>query len=212
MASVQSIIDRVTYITRDPARVRHTFEEILSLVQDAQLMIATLHPRASTRYTTLTLLQGARQDLRLIDPTGRWLRLFAVEYNVDADDLPGASVRQISRRALDNTMRNWRSATPQDTVEEFAVDEREPFTFDVNPPAVEGTKVMALVAVTPPAIETEESDFGLAEGYDIAAVDYVLYRLFSKDASDASYAARATAHLQAFGVAIAAQIKDASAE
>lgn len=210
MATVQSIIDSVTFVTKDPERVRFGFEEILQYVRDAQQVISTTHPRASSSYEVLTLAAGSRQDLRLIDPDLRWRRLFSVEYNV-VGLAAGPTVRQISRTSLDRFNRNWRSATPQPMVDEFAVDEREPYTFDVNPPVTNGTKVMALVAIVPPVIEDEDSDFGLAEGYEIPAADYVLSRLFAKDASDASYAARSAAHMQAFATGMAMRVRDAGA-
>lgn len=225
MAKIQSIFDRVTFVTKDYDRVRWTLEELSSWLNDAQDQIATIHPRSASRYTTLTLKAGSRQDLRVLDPSVRWIRLFELLANFRANDTDtptGTTIRMMYRPALDNAFSNWRSRPPTAlAVDEFAMDEREVYTFDVNPPVQEGVKVYALVAIKPPpcailnsnknALADPNEEFGLADGYDIPAVDYVLFRCFNKDANDPTYAARATAHLQAFQLAMGVETRDASA-
>lgn len=222
MATVQSIIDRITDVTRDVDHVRFTLPEIARWLNNAMDQIASLHPRAASQYVTLTLAAGARQDLRTIAPTTRWVRLYELVCNVPADTPVGATIRQVSRPALDFAFRTWRSTSPATAVKEFTMDEREPFTFDVYPPVSAGTKVYALAAIKPPpcmalaisgeALLDPDEEFPLADGYDIPAVDYVLFRLFSKDANDQSYAARAGGHLQAFQLAMGVETKDASVQ
>lgn len=213
MATIQSIIDRVTFVTKDPDRVRFTLDEILLWLNNAQEQIASLHPRAASQYVTLTLAEGARQDLRTIAPTTRWIRLHELVCNVVGDKPVGTTIRQISRPSIDFAFRSWRGGSPTATaVKEYSMDEREPFTFDVNPPVAPGTKVYALAAVKPAPITSEAGDFALADGYDIPAVDYVLFRLFSKDANDQTYSARAAGHLQAFQLAMGVETKDASVQ
>lgn len=216
MATVQSIIDRVKLVNKDPDHVRWTASELLTWVNDAQDQIASLHPRAATTYVTLTLAQGSRQDLRTISPTTRWVRLFELTTNMepvpDTEDQftpTGPTIRAIPRRSLDTAFRNWRGRAPTATqVKEFALDERDPFTFDVVPPVAAGVRVLALAAVKPAAV-TALDNFGLPDGYDIPAVDYVLYRCFSKDANDPSLAQRAQVHLQTFQLSMGVETMDA---
>lgn len=223
-ATIQSIIDKVTDVTKDYDHVRWTLPEIARWLNEAQDQIAELAPRAAATYLTLTLGAGSRQDLRAIDPDVRWVRMYDILCNVDPDTgaPTGATVRQISRPILDAAFRSWRGtvATGQ-TVEEFALDERDPYTFDVMPPVVAGAGVYVLVAVKPgPVMELDGTGttladpnelFGLPDGWDIPAVDYVLFRCFNKDANDASYEAQARDHLQLFQAALGVQSKDAAA-
>lgn len=210
MATIQSIIDRIKFITKDEDHVRFTVAEILMWLNNAQDQIASLHPRAASQYVTLTLTEGARQDLRAIAPDTRWIRLHELVCNVPDDKPTGATIRLISRPAIDFAFRTWRGASPTATVvKEYAMDERDPYTFDVNPPVAAGTKVYALAAIKPAPITSAAGDFALADGYDIPAVDYVLFRLFSKDANDQSYAARASGHMQAFQLSLGIETTDA---
>lgn len=220
MATTQSIIDRVTHVTRDYDHVRWTLPEIAHWLNDAAGQIATLHPRASSRYVTLTLKEGARQDLRTISSNIAWIRLYELVCNITLNgQATGSTIRHVSRPALDFAFRTWRRRAPSAReVKEFAMDERDPFTFDVNPPVAAGTQVLAFAAVRPPkcmilnaagtALATPAEEFPLAEGYDIPAVDYVLARCFAKDANDASYANRAAMHMQLFQATFGAEVSD----
>lgn len=211
MATVQDIVDRVVFVNKDPEFTRWTLGEIVVWARDAIDQIATLHPRVASQYVVVTLRDGSRQDLRLADPDRRWIRLHEVVCNV-VDGAPGNTIRQIARQSLDFSLRTWRSKPLSTEVREYAHDEREVYTFDVYPPVQAGTQVMVLASVKPPPIEDEDSEFPLPDGYDIPAADYVLFRVFSKDASDQTYAARAAAHLQAFNLAMGVETKDASAQ
>lgn len=223
-ATIQSIIDKVTDVTKDYDRVRWTLPELARWLNEAQDQIAESAPRAAATYRTLTLGAGSRQDLRTIDPDVRWVRMYDILCNVDPDTgaPTGATVRQISRPILDTAFRTWRGAAAiGQAVEEFALDERDPYTFDVMPPVVTGVGVYALVAVKPDPVMKLDSTgtaladpdelFGLPDGWDIPAVDYVLFRCFNKDANDPSYETQARDHLQMFQAALGVQSKDAAA-
>lgn len=223
MATVQSIFDRITFVTKDVDRVRWTLGELSLWLNDAAHQIASLHPRAAADFHELTLAAGSRQDLRRIDPDKKWLRMYEIDCTMVDGHPIGRVARQIPRPALDRAFPKWRSQLPIATfVTEYALDERSPFTFDVNPPVAEGVAVYALAAVSPPpcAILNEagtdlanpNEQFPLSPGYDIPAVDYVLFRAFSKDANDPSYVARSNTHLQAFQLAMGVETKDASVE
>lgn len=204
---VQSIIDRVTFVTKDVAHTRFSLEEIVAYINDAIKLMPSMNARCAAQYVQLSLAGGARQDLRGIDSTKRWVRLFEIVCN----GTDGPTVRPVARAALDNSAPNWRSEPQAQAIQEFATDEREPFTFDVYPPAAPGISVTALVAIAPDDVEDEDSDFPLADGFDIPTVDYVLYRLFCKDANDQTYMARSTGHFQAFSLAMGVETKDAAA-
>lgn len=228
MATVQSVIDRVLHITKDYDYVRWTMAELAGWLNDAVGQIATLHPRAAAKYVPLTLQEGSRQDLRTIDPSVRWIRLFELVCNMQPTTPGGTTyaptgptARMVLRSVLDQAFRTWRAkAATATAIEEYALDERQPYVFDVMPPVAAGTRVYALAAVKPApcaalnqtgtALAVADEAFPLDDGYDIPAVDYVLFRAFSKDANDPTYAARAGNHLQAFQLAMGVEVKDAS--
>lgn len=220
-ATVQSIIDRVTHVTKDYDRVRWTLAELALWLNDAQGVIAQVHPRAAAVYTTLTLKEGARQDLNLIDPDKHWVRLYDLVCNVVDGEPRGAAIRQVARYSLDNSTPSWRDRPPTGrVVHEFAIDEHNPYVFEVNPPVMDGVQVNALVAIKPEpvarlnldgdALADPDEKFGLPHGYDIPAADYVLYRCFSKDANDPTYRDRAAMHLQSFQLSMGVETADAS--
>jgi len=222
MATIQSIIDRVTNVSKDRDRARWTLPEIAGWLNEAVQLIANLNPRSASQYRALTLAAGARQDLRTIDASVRWVRIHELLCNMNGNDPTGTTIRNVYRPALDYSLRTWRGVAPTATeVKEYCTDEREPFTFDVNPPVAAGTKVYALVSITPApcmilngggtALVDPAEVFPLADGYDIPAVDYVLSRMFTKDTNDPSYATRAGAHLQSFQIAMGVETNDAAA-
>lgn len=220
MATVQSIINRVTYITGDYDRARWSLAELVTWLNEAAALIAEAPgSRASSQYLVLTLGEGSRQDLREIDNSKRWIRLLELVCNAPDGSPTGRTIRQIARPALDAVQPTWRGRPAvARTVEEYALDERNAFMFDVVPPVADGVQVYALAAVKPgefgalngqnTALADASEKFPLADGLDTPAVDYVLYRCFSKDANAPSYAARAAGHSQAFQAATGLEIRD----
>lgn len=201
MITIQDVVDRVTFITKDIDHDRWSVSEIIQWINEAIDIIVKAHPRAAAQYVTLSLGAGARQDLRLIDASKQWVRLHSILCNMNGNAPAGTPVRLVPASALDSVSPTWRSAAQSGSIKEYVQDEREPFTFDVNPPAIAGTKVHVLASVKPQPVAAADT-FPLASGYDIPTVDYVLYRVFSKDANDQAYATRAAAHLQAFQLAM----------
>lgn len=221
-AKTQTVLDAIDHVTKDYDHERFTLAEISLWMNQGAGQIATLHPRAASQYLQLTLAAGARQDLRTIDPTKAWIRLHEVVCNVVDSNPTGDTIRQVERSVLDRVFRSWRSTTQASAVKEYTMDEREPFTFDVYPPVSAGVKVLALASVRPAAfcalneagtaLANEDETIPLADGYEVPLIDYTLFRLFNKDANDATYQARAAMHLQAFQLAMGVETKDAKAE
>lgn len=220
-ATVQSIIDRVTHVTKDYDHVRWTMSELALWLNDAQGVIAQVHPRAAAVYETLALHEGARQDLNMIDPTKKWVRLYDLVCNMNDGKATGRAIRQVARGSLDYSTPDWRGRPPTArAVDEFTINESNPYVFEVNPPVLAGVEVNALVAIKPDpiailnaagtALEDPDELFGLPHGYDIPAADYVLYRCFSKDANDPSYQQRAGMHLQSFQISMGVEVSDAA--
>ena len=201
----QSVIDRIVFILRDGGQKRAKLTDISRFMNEAQAVLATSAHRAAAKDVTLVLKAGSRQDLRLIDAGKEWVRLNRLACNFVGDDPTGAAIRLVSREALDNAVADWRASPPASTVYEYAVVEDEACMFDVFPPAVDGTKVLAVATAVPPpicvlntagtALANSDEVIQLAQGFDIPLVDYTLFRLFSMDSNDPAYEKRAQQHL-----------------
>lgn len=216
----QSVLDRVVFVTGDPQYKRFKLPAISRFMNEAQSIIAERAPRSAATYRVLTLAAGARQDLRVIDSATSWIRLHEIVCNASGAGAPtGKTMRRIDRAAMDNAFASWRGAPNASEADEYSLDERDAFTFDVFPPVTAGAKVYALASVRPEpvcvlntggtALADPAEVITLADGYDIPVVDWVLFRLFSRDSSDAGYAGRAQGHFQAAQAALGVTLADA---
>lgn len=214
----QSVLDRIDFATGDTARKRFSLPRIAQFLNEAQSMIAEASPKSSAAYLPITLVAGTQQTLEN-DTSKSWIRLHEVVCNASAGGLPtGASVRLVSRPQLDQVARNWRAASAGATVE-YTMDERDPKAFMVYPPAVAGAKLFALASPRPgpvcvlngggTALADANELIGLGDGFDIPMVDWVLYRLFSKDALEPGYQVRAKDHFAAAQGALGVVLQDA---
>ncbi len=204
-AKTQSVIDRVVFILRDGGHKRAKLTDISRAMNEGVAVLATSARRAAARDMTLTLKAGSRQDLRLIDTGKEWIRLHRLACNFVGAEPVGAAIRLVSREALDNAVADWRASPPAGTVYEYSVVEDEPCMFDVFPPVIDGTKVLAVASAVPApicvlnsgmtALADADEVIPLAQGFDVPLVDYTLFRLFSMDSNDPAYEKRAQQHL-----------------
>lgn len=215
----QSVIDRIDSVTSDTSRKRFSLARISLWMNEAQSVISEASANATAAYRAVSLVAGAHQSLAN-DPTAGWIRLHKVVCNADSGGAPvGASVRQVSADQLDQVVRAWRAGPAAATIE-YATDERDPKAFSVFPPAVAGSKLFVLASTRPGPVcvlnlsQTALLDaaevIGLSDGLDVPMVDWVLYRLFSRDSSDPAYQARAKDHLAAAQLALGVTLKDAA--
>lgn len=216
----QSVIDRVDHVTSDPQRKRFRLADIATFINEAQSLIAEVAARASAKTLAFTMGAGAHQDLRT-DTATRWIRLHEVVCHADNSGAPtGPTLRRMDRGMLDRVDRAWRSASPVAQPVEYAQDETLPFEFDLYPPAVAGGKLFVVASVRPAdicalnpggtALANPSEVIGLNDGFDIPMVDWVLYRLFSRETSDQAYQVRAKDHFAAAQAALGVTLKDAS--
>lgn len=215
----QSVIDRVVYVTNDPQFKLFRLTAIRRWMNEGAQLIAEVAPRAAAGRHDFTLAEGAQQDLRT-DTSKRWIRLHEALFNLTSTDAEGDHIRLVDPRSLNTAFRAWRRRAPAPSVFEYALDERTPFTFDVFPPVRAGAKIRVVASVAPPdfcvlntggtALADPTETIPLTDGFDIPLVDWVLYRLFTKDTTDQAYAARANNHRQAAQGALGVVIKDAA--
>lgn len=191
--TAQNILDRASMIIQDLTNVRWPASELLNWLNDSRRELAVLRPDIYSQSTTKALIAGAKQSL----PTGG-LRLMDVPRNTS-----GAAVTLTHRGFLDQQNPTWHtSVAPSTTVKHFMVDERDPSTFWVYPPAASGASVELIYQSAPTDYAVGDSLSAFEELYGGAFVDYVCYRAFSKDSEYAGNAQRALAHYQQYSNAL----------
>ncbi len=206
------IADRAARIALDEGNVRWTLAEMCLWISDGQREVALLRPSAISANVVLPLVQGTRQEL-----PAAYIQLLRVVRNVTLQGgqrVPGRTVRVIGREVLDAQMPDWhmpRAAPYSAIVKHFIFDEESPRGFYVYPGNTGAGAVEAIVSRLPaelvaPADASDETLRGLMAAFKLdlddtylnPLVDYVSYRMHSKDAQSQAGMARAAAHYQQF--------------
>lgn len=206
--TAQSIIKRAAEALQDLSATRWKTDELVRYLNDGQREIVIERPDATRVYATATLAAGARQEI----PANIW-RLIEVERNSTGTK---SAIRRVARDMLDAQNASWYSMTPVDKIAHFTYDEREPATFYVYPPAIEGTQVEIVCSATPtevaePAANTTftavTGNIGVGDVYANALLNYILFRSYAKDAEYGGNAALSAAHKGLFDAALGKELK-----
>lgn len=202
-----SILQRVVDIAQDTTNVRWTAQELVRWLNDGQREIAVQRPDLFAAPTVITLVEGTRQTL-----PATAFKLIDVINNVAGK----RAVRQIERKALDEINPDWHNGATSAVISQYMYDIRLPREFYVYPPAAAGAALNTSCAIYPVDIAEPSggSDYTNVSGnvsvIDLVAsalVDYILYRMFAKDAEYAGNAERASAHYTTFNNLIGVEIK-----
>jgi len=127
----------------------------------------------------------------------------------------------VDRRSLDDQRKGWYGETQTVNIEEYMFDARQPREFLVYPPATTAARLEVAYAQVPSPHTLTDEQLGSAATTEViriddifanALLDYMLFRAYTKDAEQASNAARAVAHYQAFqnSLGVSAQVNAAS--
>ena len=169
------ILLRVTNVLQDAGYDYWEKAELLRWLSDFRLDAYKIRPDLYEKSEKVVLVEGVTQTL----PNDSSF-LFSVSHNTSS---PRKRVVTLaSSSVLDRVRPHWRSMAPMPEIQHYLHDQREPKTFEVYPPARAGVEVQISYA-KPPAAITGDNDELTEEGvYATAAVDYVLYRAFLKEA------------------------------
>jgi hypothetical protein len=193
----KQIIDKAIVQLNDLKGIRWTRTELLGWVSDAQQQIVLMAPNACSITRVVPLFIGTRQSL----PVAGWL-LLDVYRNMSGDieslKAPGRAVRIISRDLLDRFNPDWHTDKSVKVVVNYIYDTQDPSTFWVYPPNSGEGQLQINYSKTPDDLETEEQSVEVQPVYEMAMVDYVLYRACSKDAEYAPGLALAQGYLATF--------------
>lgn len=207
----KTIIDNASLALGDVGAVHWNAAELLAWLNAGQLELATLVPNANTVTVAKQLVAGSKQTA----PSDA-IRLIGFTRNLGVTGLvPGKAIRQIERKLLERYSPNW-STEPAAAVVLHAMYDAEDnnAVFYVYPPQPMVPQYIELIYAQIPAIianATAGTKVTVADFYQNALLDYVLYRALGKDSEYGNQDAKALAHYQSFMQAIGAKFKADSA-
>lgn len=191
MAAIQvdSAVERASVIVQDTTHVRWSLSEKLQYITDAVREICLYKPDALAKTATLNLVPGVRQPL-----PADCVALVDVLSNGD-----GTAVRPTSRVQMDAIAPGWQKDDPSAVVKHWMFDPQDQNQILVYPPQPSvspGSLVITYAAAPSEAIAG--GSLTIKDVWLPVIVNYVLFRLYSKDAEYAGNAQLATAYYQAF--------------
>jgi hypothetical protein len=185
----QAIINRAaTAILNDPNKVRFKQADQLAFLCEGQRLIASVRPDAYSADTTITLAAGVKQAL----PATAHVML-RPRYNLAGGTTPSRMITAVSLESLDYIDPAWRAGVQKDTVKHVVYDPQNPASFDVYPPVVNGTKIVALLGLVPADIVIGATIL-LDDTFEAPLFNYVMARNYEKDAEYAGNPARVQAY------------------
>lgn len=194
--AASTIFKRIGFILQDEDHVRWTTDELIEWFNDAMVAMINANPAAGERDATLTLMEGARQEL--VDKISQ---LMSITCNIGADGMPGRAISRTDLSLMSLSAPEWQSGKKSSTVRQYMYEDRMPGVFYVYPPAVEGTKIRASMTAIPEPITSPDDPVPIRPEYADALVNYIAYRCLSKD-SEFSNGQTAAAFYSAFQTAM----------
>lgn len=192
--SAQTIIDRVrSQLIDTDTSPRWTDAELLRWTSDAQRTIVSLIPAATSTTVTLSLSSGTRQTI----PSDGHM-LLSVIRNLNADSSSARAVRITTRELLDGYNSDWHASPSTKYVQNYTYDPQTPDVFYVYPPNNGLGKVEITYSIMPTELTTGTDNLTVADIYQTAVIDYVMYRAHQKDSDYAAGQAVAAGYLQIF--------------
>lgn len=197
MTTPNIIVNQAATLLQDEG-VRWSAKELVGWYNAFELDLHVRRPDAFSALVVLTLVAGVHQTL-----PATYAKLLDILHTATGRMTP---VRQVSRRLLDDLSPTWRAAAQSDQIAQYTYDPREPQSFEVSPPAKAGATVFARVAKYPTPVAIPVSDdpatvtgtMSAPARFANAAVDYIMYRAYSKDSEYTTNSVRAEKHLASY--------------
>ena len=197
---VSTILKNAQTILLDRTGTRWPLQELLGWLNMGQLAIVGHRPDALSKSEVFNTALGTFQQL---PPEA--LRLIDVVRNEGVSKRP---VRKIDRHVLDDQHVDWHDeSNPATAVDHFTYDDRNPKNFYLYPAPALNVPVRIVFSVAPSAIaiadfETDATTISIDDTYANPLLDFVLFRAYSKDATYAGNAERASMAMQSFNNAL----------
>lgn len=204
VTKVVDLLTQVQTVLLDLTGDRFALTELQWWLNAAYREIIIIRPDANTVVGTLNCAAGVRQNIAVSFTDA--VRLIEVVRNV-ASGSDGSTVSLADRESIDGQRRTWTKDPASISIDMYMYDPRAPLQFLVYPPAL-NTAQLEIIYVAVPAPHTlslvqlqnpaTAETVRIFDTYVNQIIDYILYRAYSKDAGDPTYAQRALAHNQAF--------------
>lgn len=207
--ATSKILGDASKILRDEGTTkRWTDSELLTWLNYGQKAVCILKPDAYIVTKSMLLSEGTKQSLpdgtsAFQDPEGSDLPagdlLIDISRNMGSDGLTvGRSISLVDVDLMDQFNPDWHFADDGEAVIHFMYDESMPKIFWNTPPvAADSVWVEITYAATPPDA-TALGNIILSDKFEAPLLDYILYRAYSKDATNPASATRASAYFQVF--------------
>lgn len=202
--TVQNVISRARRIAADQDGTLWLEPELVDWINDALRTIVIVKPDSNSITASFLCSGGTKQTL----PPEALLLLDVVR------NLAGTMrvVRYVPRDQLDTENPTWHSMTPSATAIHYTYDERQRDVFYVYPPAIAEATELEIVYSGIPVALTATDAVPFADVYMPIIVDYVLYRMYSKEANYAANQDRAMSFYQSFTGALGGKAAGEKAE
>jgi hypothetical protein len=193
------IVTRLRLVVNDADAIRWTSAEIVLWINDACRFIALKRPDSCSVNGVKALSAGSKQTVADMTPAG--VRVLDVVRAIAT----GRAIRLVDREVLDTQLPTWHSATAG-VPTNWVFDNRDPKNFYVYPPAAPGTQIELIYSRVPVALANESDLSSVVLSPDDIYIDplvnYVLYRLYGKDADFAQNAQLSAGYLAACRAAL----------
>ena len=175
--SVSTVISSCRDILQDDNGVRWSDEELLRWLNDAVAEICLIVPTCNVKTIEAPLVGGTQQTFNNV------IRVLDVVRNLD-----GSVVTRVDRSAFDISYPGWVQEEENAKVIHFMYDDDVADTCHVYPPQPDATPgTVILKAKYRPSVITATSEgWPIESELSPAAVEYILYKAFSKEADYAS--------------------------
>lgn len=204
------VMRKASTILQDSGSVRWPLPEILGWLNDGMREIAILKPTATATTATIELVEGTKQEL-----PATYHQLLTVVRNV-----PGRVITPVIREVMDTQFPGWHddSVMPFTSIVVHVVNDAfDPRVFYVVPGNDGMGEIEIIASVLPPpiemplnplVIESYATAVPVADVYQGALTDFILYRAFSKDMNLPNAGQRAQIHYQQFSNALGVKMQN----
>lgn len=193
----QDVISRALDTMQDPAGTRWPQVELLRFLTDGETEVVVRRPQAYVKRPNVPVVVGTTVQSLPADA----ITLIRVTHNVLLDGTPSTALSKVDLDYMDRAVPTWHADAPA-TPTQYMYNPLDPKVFFLYPrPALPGS-VGVVYSAAPPPLTGANDVLVLDDSYLSPLLDYLLFRVFSKNASHAGQASRAKDHWGAFNLAV----------
>lgn len=193
--TVTSILNKVAVQLFDVNNIKWSRAELLTYFNSAQRSIVAIVPEASATLSSFPLVAGSRQIL----PSSANM-LLDVTRNLGTGATPGRAVKRVDMVILDETNPTWSSDAPSPVTTMYMYNVRDRYAFYVYPASPGSVSLEIITSVIPTDItEGSGTVITVADLFECALTDYILWRCYSKSAPFANDPDKTAMFFKSFG-------------